>query len=194
MDDITLKINDAGHDMTFVIEKMSAFKAEGWLIRAGLLLGREAITAEGVKDYRGLVAALCKVEYEKAAPLLDELLQGARRETEEERDRRRHDSVAVDAPDPSRGGAQGELRFFAERKPVQLPRWAGFRADCEGVRGVASYANIPPLAGRLISARLASLAELKTVLTYEDAVNLDEVLLLDNYHKWLAAKQAEEKI
>jgi hypothetical protein len=48
--------------------------------------------------------------------------------------------------------------------------------------------------GRLISARLASLAELKTVLTYEDAVNLDEVLLLDNYHKWLAAKQAEEKI
>lgn len=74
MDDITLKINDAGHDMTFVIEKMSAFKAEGWLIRAGLLLGREAITAEGVKDYRGLVAALCKVEYEKAAPLLDELL------------------------------------------------------------------------------------------------------------------------
>ena len=56
MDDITLKINDAGHDMTFVIEKMSAFKAEGWLIRAGLLLGREAITAEGVKDYRGLVA------------------------------------------------------------------------------------------------------------------------------------------
>ena len=185
MDDITLKINDAGHDMTFVIEKMSAFKAEGWLIRAGLLLGREAITAEGVKDYRGLVAALCKVA---------RLLQGARREPEEERDRRRHDSVAVDAPDPSRGGAQGELRFFAERKPVQLPRWAGFRADCEGVRGVASYANIPPLAGRLISARLASLAELKTVLTYEDAVNLDEVLLLDNYHKWLAAKQAEEKI
>ena len=50
-----------------------------------------------------------------------------------------------------------------------------------------------PLAGRLVSARLASLAELKTVLTYEDAVNLDEVLLLENYHKWLAAKQVEEK-
>ena len=80
MDDITLKINDAGHDMTFVIEKMSAFKAEGWLIRAGLLLGREAITAEGVKDYRGLVAALCKVESEKAVqqPLFRRIQTGRR--------------------------------------------------------------------------------------------------------------------
>lgn len=49
-----------------------------------------------------------------------------------------------------------------------------------------------PLSGRLISAGLASLAELKTVLTYEDAVNLDEVLLLRNYHQWLAAKSASE--
>ena len=121
MDDITLKINDAGHDMTFVIEKMSAFKAEGWLIRAGLLLGREAITAEGVKDYRGLVAALCKVEYEKAAPLLDELLACCK--------------VRV-----------GKLKkSVTDDGMIQSPL---------------------------------------TLLS----------LLLDNYHKWLAAKQAEEKI
>ena len=68
MDDITLKINDAGHDMTFVIEKMSAFKAEGWLIRAGLLLGREAITAEGVKDYRGLVPRCARSSTRRPLP------------------------------------------------------------------------------------------------------------------------------
>ena len=74
VDDITLKLDDAGHELSFVIEKMNAFQAERWLIRAGLLLGKAALSANDVKDYRGLIAALCQVDYEKAAPLLDDLL------------------------------------------------------------------------------------------------------------------------
>ena len=74
MEETTVKLDDAGHELTFIIEKMDAFKAERWLIRAALLLGREALSAKDLKDYRGLVAALCQIEYEKAAPLLDELL------------------------------------------------------------------------------------------------------------------------
>ena len=50
-----------------------------------------------------------------------------------------------------------------------------------------------PLSGRIVSAGLASLVELKTVLTYEDALNLDEILTLRNYHQWLASKQAREE-
>nr|DAP61787.1 MAG TPA: hypothetical protein [Caudoviricetes sp.] len=51
---------------------------------------------------------------------------------------------------------------------------------------------MPPMCGRIITARLATLAELKTTLTFEDAANLDECLLIENYHNWLAQMLGEE--
>lgn len=48
------------------------------------------------------------------------------------------------------------------------------------------------MCGRLVLSGLASLHELKTVYTLEDAYNLDEALYLKNYHEWLVQKQAIE--
>ena len=54
---------------------------------------------------------------------------------------------------------------------------------------MAEFVNINPLIGRLVGSGLASLRELQTVYDLEDALALDEVLTLRNYHSWLATQQ-----
>ena len=60
------------------------------------------------------------------------------------------------------------------------------------IRGTANYINVPPLCARLVEANLATLSELKTTLTLEDAYELDEVLTVKNYHQWLGAYLAKQ--
>jgi hypothetical protein len=43
----------------------------------------------------------------------------------------------------------------------------------------------------LIAGRLASLHELETVYSYEDALNLAEVITVRNYNEWLAGETAK---
>ena len=47
------------------------------------------------------------------------------------------------------------------------------------------------MAGRLVSAGLATLHELQTVYTLEDAFALDEILTIRNYHDWLSSKDSK---
>lgn len=61
------------------------------------------------------------------------------------------------------------------------------------MRGVAKFANVPPICGALISAGLASMVELKRDLTLQDAYTLMEILEVKNYHQWLAADRAEKE-
>lgn len=49
--------------------------------------------------------------------------------------------------------------------------------------------NTSSLFGRIISAKLATLHELQTIYTLEDAYRLDEILLVDNYNTWLVNRQ-----
>lgn len=84
----TITIDDRGNQLTFKIREMSATRLESWIIRAGLLLAGSGLLPEGekVRDTsdalnaagrvmaeRGLTA-LGAIDYEKARPLLDELL------------------------------------------------------------------------------------------------------------------------
>jgi len=73
-EEIEVKLEEDGKEFTFVIKKMDEFKAESWMIRAGLVLGRELTTLGDFTDTKSLIHALCKVSYEEARPLLDELL------------------------------------------------------------------------------------------------------------------------
>ena len=41
--------------------------------------------------------------------------------------------------------------------------------------------------------RLATLRELETVYSYEDALNLAEVIMVQNYNEWVAQAQAMEE-
>jgi hypothetical protein len=45
--------------------------------------------------------------------------------------------------------------------------------------------NITPVAGTLISRKLATLLELQTLYSYEDALTLIEVVQVDDYNKWV---------
>jgi len=45
------------------------------------------------------------------------------------------------------------------------------------------YANVPPVIGTLVSARLATLTELQTVYGVEDAYNMLEVLKVDMHNE-----------
>lgn len=96
-----ITLEDRGRKLTFKIRKMSALKLESWIIRAGLLLAGTGILSREIVDgaapdssirdaapdageamrkagkaimTHGL-AAFGAVDYEKARPLLDELLE-----------------------------------------------------------------------------------------------------------------------
>ena len=80
--EITVTIPDRDRDLTFRIREMPATKLERWVLRALLLLvGGAAATPTGVDVEKGIawlsdnaLSALGKLDYEEAAPLLDELL------------------------------------------------------------------------------------------------------------------------
>ena len=80
-------LNDRGNELTFKIREMPAMKLESWLLRAGLLLAGtgafdgkdvatpgEAIQKAGAVLSTGGISALANIDYEKAQPLLDDLL------------------------------------------------------------------------------------------------------------------------
>ena len=78
----TVIIEDRGNPLTFTIREMPATRLERWIIRAMLLLagseGPEGLSG-GVENAGKYLSehglkALANVEYEKAQPLLDELL------------------------------------------------------------------------------------------------------------------------
>ena len=45
----------------------------------------------------------------------------------------------------------------------------------------------------MIAAKLCTYVEAQTYLTLEDVYDLDEILMLQNYHDWLASKQREKE-
>ena len=85
----TIIIDDRGKSLTFKIREMSALQLESWIARAGILLAATGILDETKVDVRNVgeiaegvsrtlahsgIAALGKLDYDKARPLLDELL------------------------------------------------------------------------------------------------------------------------
>ena len=78
----TITLEDRGKQLTFKVREMSATALEGWIMRAILCLSSagEDIPAEGGIEGIGAyikthgLGALAKLDYEKAKPLLDELL------------------------------------------------------------------------------------------------------------------------
>ena len=55
------------------------------------------------------------------------------------------------------------------------------------------YPNVDPFIGAIVASGKASLRELKTELTLEDAFDIWEVLMVQNFNEWLAAKKATKK-
>lgn len=55
------------------------------------------------------------------------------------------------------------------------------------------YPNIPPLFGFLIAQKVATLNELRTVYSFEDAMYMYEAIMVPKYNEWREVKAQENK-
>lgn len=62
-----------------------------------------------------------------------------------------------------------------------------------GTGKTKEYPNIPALFGVLISQKIATLHELKTVYSYEDAIYMYEAVMVPKYNEWLTLERAKAK-
>lgn len=77
-----ITIDDRGTPLTFRVKEMSAMQLESWLMRAVILIVGSGGKTSGIMDLQVAgkkllesgITALGNVDYEKAKPLLDELL------------------------------------------------------------------------------------------------------------------------
>lgn len=72
--EVEVKVNDRGKELTFKIKEMSASQQESWVIRAGLLLGKGDLSDVLATETTQMLKVLSGIDYDKAKPLLDELL------------------------------------------------------------------------------------------------------------------------
>lgn len=54
--------------------------------------------------------------------------------------------------------------------------------------------NIHPLFSAIIMNKLATLHELETVYSYEDALNMVEAISVNNYNEWVASEEARNNV
>lgn len=59
--------------------------------------------------------------------------------------------------------------------------------------GAKDYQNIDGLIGSLVANRMATLNELKTIYSLEDAMDMYEAFIIPRYNEWKAMKQMENK-
>ena len=90
------------------------------------------------------------------------------------------------------GGAGDQLRFFYEdrRTPLRLPRQGAWR-NSGRKNGFAEYANVSGLTGTLIASKLATLRELQEYYSFEDGLDMIEVLTVQNYNEWMATESGK---
>jgi hypothetical protein len=55
------------------------------------------------------------------------------------------------------------------------------------------YPTVSGLLGVIITRRLATLYELQTVYSIDDAVDLYEIAAVNNYNEWRASEEAKRK-
>ena len=55
------------------------------------------------------------------------------------------------------------------------------------------YPTVPGMIGVIITRRLATLHELQTVYSIDDAADLYEISAVNNYNEWRSAEEAKQK-
>lgn len=58
---------------------------------------------------------------------------------------------------------------------------------------LAEYANISPVFAAVIGRNLATLRELETVYSLPDALNLLEIITVQNYNEWAVMEESRKK-
>ena len=69
---------------------------------------------------------------------------------------------------------------------MKIPKWS-----CSDYR-CFEYPNVDPFIGSIVASKQATLHELKTVYTLEDAYNLYEIIAVTRYNEYLAIEGAKK--
>ncbi len=77
--------------------------------------------------------------------------------------------------------------FFSTRADLTFLKKV--RSECDH----ANVVNIDTMIATIVDSRLATLNELKTIYTIEDAFNLWEIIMVSRYNEYLANKAAIKK-
>ena len=56
-----------------------------------------------------------------------------------------------------------------------------------------NYPTVPGMIGVIVTRRLATLHELQTVYSLDDAADLYEIAAVNNYNEWRASEEARKK-
>ena len=82
-------------------------------------------------------------------------------------------------------------RFFSDERAARIrgiPRPSGHQTQ-----GIIEYPTVSSLVGVIVSRRLATLYELQTVYSLDDAVDLYEIAAVNNYNEWRASEEVRRK-
>lgn len=80
-----------------------------------------------------------------------------------------------------------QLFFFQRRASLKLPRWT--RPESRSV----DFPNVDQFIGTIVANRQATLHELNTIYTLEDAHDLFEIIAVTRYNEFLAVEDANKK-
>ena len=197
----SLNIRDRGKDKSFLIREMPALSFEIWLMQAGAILSGkpEDLYATADSLSRRGASALFRTDYETLRPLLAALLDCCSlRENGRDIPLTSDDAVDHCIDDVRclfllrRASLELHLAFCAggARRALLLPRESAFRKAVDA-RTYARPANVPAVAGALVSQGMASILDLQTHYGFEDALNMLELLNVRNYNQWAADDAAK---
>jgi len=80
------------------------------------------------------------------------------------------------------------LLFFQRRASLKFPRWS--RPENESM----DFPNVDQLIGFIVANKQATLHELKTIYSLEDAYDLYEIIAVSRYNEFLAIENAKQKV
>lgn len=75
---------------------------------------------------------------------------------------------------------------------MRYPDRLSWEADCR-LEGAAEAANVDRVVAAVVGEGLATLCEMQTVYSYEDALDLAEIIGVRRYNEWAAAKEARKR-
>lgn len=85
----------------------------------------------------------------------------------------------------SLGSVKNELQFFLTRRELPEGKTAGNHNSY-------AYENVSGISGAVISRHLATLHELETIYSYEDMLDMYEIVYINNLNEQLLAEDAQK--
>ena len=196
-----LEMPDRGKDKVFLIREMSALSFETWLLQAGEILSGKPDELFATADTlsRQGITVLLRTGHASLPSLLSGLLHCCSLQEHERKIPLASDDVIDRYIDDvrclfllRRAGLNLHLQFLATRRPLLFPKEQAFRRAMKATT-YARPVNVPAVVGTLINQGMASLGELEERYSFEDALDMIELLNVRNYNQWATNETAKQR-